>query len=176
MFLFIILFVQNVVYSQHANNNASINCFQNISLIKQGDHVIVSWTINSFLQDGYYEIERAERNMIFKTVGILFPDNKISSSDSFIFKDKILKHGKNSTFYYRIKQIKPDGKMILSFIKSLTVEALFRNGLPVFNITSIKDYTYYEKKHFLMDENNNNVAGILRNIFVSINKKYSIST
>jgi hypothetical protein len=172
LLLFIPTLMCQVTYSAGFNRkNAAEKQFKNISLTKEGNKVIIAWSIAPPQQNVYYEIERAEQQMKFKTVGILFPEEDKNISGKFSFKDKLNGVKKTKTLYYRIKQVNANGKAVYSLIKKVSLSANNENtsGNPHGAYSSVHKYTYCTEINGVKSENNNKVAGILRNTFGFIN-------
>ncbi|MGE5107490.1 MAG: hypothetical protein ACM3H8_08095 [Sphingobacteriales bacterium] len=174
MLLFISISGGNFSYGlQPVKETVGDNYFQNLSLSKLDDKIIISWSITPAQQNVYYEVERAGKLMKFKTVGILFPEENKSASGNYIFKDNLKGTGKTKIIYYRIKQVKANGEAIFSSIKSLYLKEYKAGHHSAFINRGIHNYSYCEEKQLQKNGINNKVAGILRNIFVSINKNYT---
>ena len=172
--LFILLMVSEFSYAlQPASEKTADNVFQNLSLSKKDNKIIVTWSVLTAQQNVYYEIERAGELMKFKTVGILFPEENKSTPGIYIFKDNPKRTGKTKTLYYRIKQVQANEKAIYSFVKQIKIKehtTLLHSG---FICQPVHNYFYCAEKQLLKKENNNKVAGILRNKFVFVRINYN---
>lgn len=157
----------------HVTETGGDNYFQKFSLSKQGDKIFVAWSVIPVQQNTYYEIERADKLMKFKTVGILFPEENTPAPGNYIFKDKLKRIGKTKILYYRIKQINVNGEAIFSSIISVDLKEYKASLKLTFINNCLHNYFYCAEKQLQKTRINNKVAGILRNTFVSVKNNYT---
>ena len=177
MLFFIAVLGWHFAYSlQPVTANINNVTFQKISLVKEDNKIVVEWSINPVQQNAYYEIERAGIQMKFKTVGILFPEEGKSVSGNYIFKDNLKRIGKTKILYYRIKQVNTNGEILYSSISSVNIKNKKKPLLTTSSSKPLHNYSYIAEKQLQKNENNNNVAGNLRNTLVDVEKKYILIT
>ena len=90
-------------YSQQAVQNWPEVC--KFQLSHSGSVVKLQWLAKAEPKGFYYEIERSEDGINFKTVGIVLGGLEQEGEYSYKFRDK----AKAAKIYYRIKQVKQDG-------------------------------------------------------------------
>lgn len=157
---------------QPVTEAADSNYFQNFSLSKQDDKITVAWSGIPVQQNAYYEIERAEKFMKFKAVGILFPKDNNLASGNYVFKDNLKRTGKIKILYYRIKLVNANQESIYSSVKSVNLRENTTRIQSTFFYQPVHNYSYCAEKQLRKKEINNKVAGILRNTFVSVGNNY----
>jgi hypothetical protein len=150
------------ISTAHTSNNRQ---FQDISVIKQKNKITISWTVSLVQQKVYFEIERAGQDKVFKTAGILFPEENNRSSLNFSFNDNIKNIGPGIVFYYRVKQVNANGTSVYSLIKEINIATKKTTALllkqPI-HYSHIHSYSYCGEISSCKMRNNNMVAGILR--------------
>ena len=108
------------------NTNASIVLpvkFTSFSATKKANDGILTWAVqNENTNTLKYEIERSLDGITFEKINTINPYNNSSSSNVYTILDENIVNVKNNgIFYYRIKQIDVDGKLVYSEIKSIRV-------------------------------------------------------
>lgn len=142
--------------------------FHFISLSKKKNKVTVTWSVSVHLQNVYYEVQRAGVDKVFKTAGLLFPEERTMGKKDFTFTDNIKNSRSCNVIYYRIKQVNANGPAVYSLIKALTVINKQATNLSktVLIYTPVHDNSYCGEKNNITPGYINYMAGILSNGFV----------
>ena len=97
--------------------------FTSFTAVKKANDAILTWAVqNESSTNLNYEVERSINGIQFEKINTINPYNNSSSSNVYTIVDENIVNVKNNgIFYYRIRQIDVDGKLVYSEIKSIRV-------------------------------------------------------
>jgi hypothetical protein len=146
---------------------AALPQIQDVTISKIKNKITISWSVSAGQQTAYYEIEKAGQDKVFKTAGIIFPDQNEINKTAFIFKDEIKHTGSYGIVYYRVKQINANGTATYSLIKAIDLKSnkVMNIGEAVLIYSDVHKYSYPLEKYKSHNNTNNMMAGILRLTF-----------
>ncbi|HEX4959060.1 MAG TPA: hypothetical protein VFV46_12840 [Lacibacter sp.] len=86
-----------------------------LQLSHNSSTIMLQWLAKSEPNGIYYEIERSEDGINYKTVGIVLGGFDKSDGYHYMFREQV----KNTKFYYRIRQIHKDGSSRIAAERSV---------------------------------------------------------